>query len=559
MGSIADGGRTLASALPQTVRDAHRARSFAFSLSIVVGACGTAAGAYLRFTQLSSQILIDDEWHAIHKLLHSDVKGIVTSFGVADYSIPLTLYYRLLATHGGLTEWQMHLPMLVAGIGLLVVAPLLLRRHASPPVLAAWIVLLAISPILVYLSRTARPYALTCLLVFVAIVAFRNWWREAPHARAWGAAYAIAAFLAGWLHLVTLPFTLLPFAYAGWRALASSASGERAIARLVALALATAIPLTVVLVPPLVSSRAELAAKTATDSATWESVYRTLLMMFGISSPWLLAACVVLCVVGARRFASRNADHFRYVAFVCVGAGVAIVLARPPWIQHPLVLARYLLPALPFALLLLAEGAFALAGRVAALSPAVAACAGIGLFFAGPIPAYLYWPNQFMGHQRFQFDYDPAHNPYVLEIPREPIPAFYRELAKRPPGSVTLIEAPWRLESNFDPHPWYQQVHRQFVKIGLVTPTCGVRDFGDYPASVTELRFRNFVHLSDVLAGHASGAEYLVMHVVPWKTPPDATVDWPDVEACLPKIQASLGESVYRDDRIVVFALHGRH
>jgi hypothetical protein len=453
----------------------------------------------------------------------------------------------------------MHLPMLYAGIALLVIAPLLLRRHASPPVLAAWIALLAISPLLVYLSRTARPYALTCPLVFVAIVAFRNWWRGTRHARAWGTTYVIAGFLAGWLHLVTLPFTLLPFVYAGWRALAHPASRERTIARLVPFALAIAVPLAVVLVPPLVSSRAELAAKTAADSVTWDSAYRTLLMLFGISSPWLIAVCVLLCVVGARRAASRDADDFRYVAFVCIGAALAIIVARPQWIQHPLVLGRYLLPALPFLLLLLAEGAIALVDRIGAFAPAAAACAAVGLFFAGPIPGYLYWPNQFMGHQRFQFDYDPAHNPYVLEIPKEPIPAFYRELAKRPPGSATLIEAPWRLESNFDPHPWYQQVHRQLVKIGLVTPTCGVRDFGDYPASVTELRFRNFVHLSDVLAGHASGADYLVMHVVPWKTPPDATVDWPDVEACLPTIRARLGEPIYRDDRIVVFGLRGSH
>ncbi|HET8832182.1 MAG TPA: hypothetical protein VFN86_08915, partial [Casimicrobiaceae bacterium] len=51
----------------------------------VLAAASITAGVYLRATQLSTQILLDDEWHAIHKLLHSDVKGIVTSFGVADY------------------------------------------------------------------------------------------------------------------------------------------------------------------------------------------------------------------------------------------------------------------------------------------------------------------------------------------------------------------------------------------------------------------------------------------------------------------------------------------
>jgi hypothetical protein len=174
---------------------------------------------------------------------------------------------------------------------------------------------------------------------------------------------------------------------------------------------------------------------------------------------------------------------------------------------------------------------------------------------SGPIPDYFYRPNQFMGHLRFQYDYDPAHNPYVLEIPRDPIPAFYQRLAEKPPRTLTLIEAPWRLESNFNPHPWYQEIHRQYVKIGLVTPVCGVREFGEYPATVRGLRMRELVHLSEILAGKSYGADYLVMHLKAWKTPPDAEVDWPDVEACLPRIEARLGAPVYRDDQIVVYGL----
>jgi hypothetical protein len=189
------------------------------------------------------------------------------------------------------------------------------------------------------------------------------------------------------------------------------------------------------------------------------------------------------------------------------------------------------------------------------LEAVAVALAVLVLFRVGPIPGYLYYPNQFMAHARFQFDYNDAHNPYVLEIPREPIPAFYRRLANRPPASLTLIEAPWRLESNFIPFPWYQAVHRQLIKIGLVTPVCGVRDFGEYPASASGLRFRNFVHLSEILAGNHYGADYLVMHLTPWKTPPDADVEWPDVAACLPAIVAKLGPPTYRDDSIVVFDL----
>jgi hypothetical protein len=527
----------------------------------VVAAIGVAVGAYLRATQLPIQILLDDEWHAIHKLLHSDARGILTSFGLADHSIPLTLYYRFLALHGGLTEWEMHVPLLLAGIALLVVAPLLLWGRASLAVLATWALLLAISPLHVYLSRTARPYALTCLLAFVAVMAFRNAWYKDGRWRTWGAVYVGATFLAGWLHLVTLPFTLLPFLYFGTRALVRERGriAAASVLRLAALGALTALPLAIGLLPPLLASRAQLADKAGTDSVTLESLYRTALMLFGTSSPWVLLACIVLCAAGTYRWWRRDRSFVAYVGVLCAGTAVAIVAARPQWIQHPLVLARYLLPTLPFLLLFTAEGGVAaIEGLPALFRPALVALGAVALLAAGPIPAYLFDPNQFMGHQRFQFDYDPAHNPYVQLVPPEPIPAFYRALAKQPPRSLTLIEAPWRLESDFIPHPWYQQVHRQYVKIGLVTPTCGVRDFGEYPASATSLHFRYFVHLSDILDGTSRGGDYLVMHLAPWKLLPDPDPEWPDVGACLPTIEAALGPPMYRDDGIVVFDLRHR-
>jgi hypothetical protein len=529
----------------------------AFAWRLVL-AIAIAAGAYLRITQLPSQVLVDDEWHAIHELLRSDPIGIATGFGVADYSIPLTLYDTFLADHGGVSEWQMRAPMLVAGVALLVIAPMLMRRTIGLPASVAWTALLAISPLLVYLSRTARPYSLTCLLALVAVVAFRRWWLAQRNARATGALYVATTVLAGWLHLIALSFTLLPFAWYGARAIAAATRGEmRPMRRLAWLALATLVPLAIVLVPPVVGSFGQLAEKAGSDAVTVESLYRSLLMMLGLSSPLLLAIGIALAIFGGWRLWRRDADFVGYVGVVIFGSAVAIALARPAWIQHPGVFSRYMLPALPFVLLFVAEGAAALAVRLRppALGAIAVAMGALLLFRAGPIPGYLYRPNQFMGHARFQFDYDPAHNPYVLEIPREPMPAFYRALAKRPPRTLTLIEAPWRLESNFDPFPWYQQVHRQYVKIGLVTPVCGVRDFGEFPATQTRLRFRNFVHLSDILAGHYGGADYLVMHRTAWKTPPDATVEWPDVDACLPTIAAALGAPIYRDDAIVVFDL----
>jgi len=206
------------------------------------------------------------------------------------------------------------------------------------------------------------------------------------------------------------------------------------------------------------------------------------------------------------------------------------------------------------------------AGGVIALVPAKRALLQAGavivlavaLWATGPLPAQSYVPNQFTGHLRFQFDYDDARNPYVQNIPRDPVPAFYRELAKAPPGSLTLIEAPWRLESHFNPHVWYQRVHRQNVMIGLVTPVCGTWKFGEYPETYTGIKLAHMAHLSALLRGNTYGADYLVMHVRPWRMENDIKLDWPDVAACLPSIESALGPPVYRDDQMVVFDLKRR-
>jgi hypothetical protein len=528
----------------------------------VLLAAGVVIGAFLRWYQLGIQVLLDDEWHALHKVLYSNALDIATSFGYADHSIPLALYYRFLLLHGGLTEWVMHLPMLVAGIALLVVAPLLLRRETTLPVRATWVAVLAISPLLVYHSKVARPYALTSLLVPVAIIAFRRWWLSDNSARSWSSTYVAATFLAGWLHTITLAFTLVPFAYFGARCLLAAREDARragtGLRRLFLLGLVTSIPLAAALLPPLINDWGSLSAKAGVHSVTPESIYRTLLLLFGISQPALLVVLVALTLLGIYRIWRRDSDLTAYLGTVMVGAAIAIAAARPIWIHHAALYGRYLLPVLPFLLLFLSEGIVAALERVraAALLRAIAvAVIAAMLCWLGPIPGYLYYPNQFMGHLRFQFDYDPAHNPYVQLVPRDPVPEFYRMLAQKPPASLTLIEAPWRLESNFNPHPWYQEIHRQKVKIGLTTPVCGVRTFGEYPATVAGLRLHQFAHLSNILAGKTYDADYLVMHLAPWKTPPDATVEWPDVAACLPTIESALGQPVYRDARIVVFDL----
>ena len=81
------------------------------------------AGAALRLYQIRDQVLVDDEWHALHALLAGGPLDVLLSFGASDHSIPLTLYDVLLERTVGLSELGMRLPSLVAGIAALVVDP----------------------------------------------------------------------------------------------------------------------------------------------------------------------------------------------------------------------------------------------------------------------------------------------------------------------------------------------------------------------------------------------------------------------------------------------------
>ncbi|HEY6546188.1 MAG TPA: hypothetical protein VIZ64_14915, partial [Dokdonella sp.] len=239
---------------------------------------------------------------------------------------------------------------------------------------------------------------------------------------------------------------------------------------------------------------------------------------------------------------------------------VAIGLARPAWIQHAPVLVRYAAPVLPFLLLYVAEGLAGLCERARGRAPLFALAAIAAICAAGPLPGWYRLPTQFLGHAVFQFAYDPPRNPYVTLLELGPVPAFYRELATRPPRSVTLIETPQRAHSNYMPQPWLQAIHRQDVKFALSGDVCGHGEWDEYvPVAGGGDRFRRMAKLSDLLEGARWGGDFLVLRLQPWTLPPAPAfpwpVEWPDMQACAAKVEARVGAPVFRDDRIAVFPL----
>jgi hypothetical protein len=89
---------------------------------------------------------------------------------------------------------------------------------------------------------------------------------------------------------------------------------------------------------------------------------------------------------------------------------------------------------------------------------------------------------------------------------------------------------------------------------------CGIGDWDEYPYTARGARFSRIAKLGDILDGATWGADYLVLRLRPWTLPAGKDfpwpVAWPDMRSCVAKVAAKLGAPDYRDDDIVVFALH---
>ncbi len=118
-----------------------------------------------------------------------------------------------------------------------------------------------------------------------------------------------------------------------------------------------------------------MAAKAGAGAVTVETLYRSLLMTFGISNPWLCAVLAIVLGVGVWQRWRKDSGFTAYVLGAMLVGSAAIALSRPAWIQHQQTFVRYVLPMVPFVLLFLAEGlVFVLAQlRISALAAAAGA------------------------------------------------------------------------------------------------------------------------------------------------------------------------------------------
>ena len=519
------------------------------------------AGAGLRLFQFTDQVLLDDEWHVVHQLLRKSPSELFLTFGHADFSIPLAMLYWFESRLFGLSEFAMRWPMMLAGIATLLVFPLYVRKFFSDRVTLLFAALLAITPLMIIYSRTARPYALTLLLSWMAIGAFYRFVKT-DQAR-WKPAllYMLCAISCAWLHLVSLPIVVAPFLVFGIPALLKKDWGS--ILRMFWLGIASLAGMLLLLLPPFLSHPEALSVKLGQHQPALHTVYGALFSWFGTSSAMIVFSALFLAALGARPLWRK----FPLTPSILAGLALACVLIlviQPAWVQHPITFARYLLPVIPLWLLAVAAGLELLYTHLAERFRRIEGRWSFGVLSlaflaavvsASPLSRILAYPNSNSLHSVYQFDFREPHNLMIQYQADFPVSPFWKRMAAFPVNSFKMAAGPFSFETyHWDAARW-EQISRQRVMPAYLEGFCAEGRWGEVPDG-RGFRFRNVGYLSDIPGMIERGFD-LVVYQKPFTVETrQGEIDFGlETAACVDKIRAQYPQPVYEDEGLLVIPL----
>jgi len=525
------------------------------TLAIVV-ALATLFALVLRAWGVTHQVVLDDEWHALHKLMTSSYHEIARSFGLADHSIPLTLLYKAMADTIGLAEGRLRILQITSGTALVPLgAWLAWRALRDAPAAALFAFLLAGAPFLVMWSRFARPYAVMVLLTMACIGALWHWRSQRTRsAVAWVAA---TAALSAWFHPLSAIYPALAWLFVFCEDVAApgrvTPRPSLASARL---AIRMGIAALVLLGWPLVHdfhSLREKAGGEYPDTGTYE---RMLSLFWGGPPTSVMVLECLVAAFGAALLLRRDRRLGAYLLLLTLVPPAIVSLLGAVWVSAGQNLARYVLPMQPLLLFFGSVGAMGIVRALARRRAETAAWASAGALslaylLATPTIRQVATLGTWYAHISYHWDYryrwlvaeqgDRTYDP----------PAFYRKLGRLPAESITIIETPFNWEAPYDPLEYFATYHRQHELFGMIHGLC--RDgplVGEPPPRDRRFRFRLFVFLDDVDAVRNSGARYLVLdRGGPHQRP------FPESGRCVDKLTRLYGAPIEDDARLAVFDL----
>jgi hypothetical protein len=557
-------------------------------------------GAALRLAFVTSQILLDDEWHALDYSIGNSLSFLLTHASVPGATcIPLNVYTWALLQTVGWNETLLRLPALMPGIGALVVLPWLVgkafRRRTT--VVFAW--LLAICPVLISYSRIARPYGMVGL-TGAASVLFGYLWLVSGR-RVHAVLHVACGVVAVYFHLFAIAPVAAPLACALCFKLAPSGVRSameriRPSNRDVGLAIgAFAMALSVLVLPALVNAiGGPMSSVVGAGDMTIETLVGFASMLAGTASMPLVVLFHGLLAVGLVGLFKRAPLLASILLASAVFCYVSLAITHPDLIHSARVVSRYVVAAFPLALVLVADGVGTLAnalpsagerGRWGGLGTTVGWLASgalvVALFATGPMPRLYDGPNNFTGHAAFLESYAPQRwdRSYRSDVLRDApvidgvaaLSPFYRRLASDAECHA-IIEYPMLVGDHFNLYYYYQHFHRKRVLAGYfrdldlsnvssVGWVMGNR-YADFVMSrehdPDKLRMSNMIDMASTDSVRRSGATYVVLHrrlmteMFPQAVAP-AEPSYGPVEYLTPIYRSGFGVPVFEDANLVVF------
>jgi hypothetical protein len=519
---------------------------------IAVGVA-TALALWLRVHGITMQLVIDDEWHALHKLQDATYSGIFNSFGLADHSIPLTLFYKWMADNFGIAEGRLRALQAIAGIAMVpACAWIAWGATRDRAVAALFAFLVAGAPFLVLWSRFARPYSISALLAVLCVAAIWNW--RTHRTRRMAACAAVTAALATWFHPLMGAYPALGCLCVLLEDTLAFRSRPRAWRQSLAMGAMVALSMAVLLISPFIKDRQSLSEKAGHDHPDFHT-YDTMLSLFWGGLPQPAYALALACTAWGLVVVLRH-DRRLGIYLVVLGATPALVLTivGASWINGGQNFGRYQLPLQPLLLFLGSVGAIALVRTIARTRHEAAAWFAVvtlsGVYLAlNPAIAYSARLGEWYGDFFYHTDYRIRWLEQVRTDPQRQPPDFYRKLAAQPGG--TIVVAPYQWEFPFTSDEYFATIHRQNVFYGMLGDVCkgAGRRLGEVSAGDRRFRFRRFVFLRYPASTRATGARYLVFNR-------DVQTRFDPIRPdCMDKLAELYGPPIEVDARIAVWDL----
>lgn len=484
-----------------------------FILAIVVG-------TFLRLYQLTTQIVLEDEIHAITTLISKNYLNIALSFGSSDHCIPLTIIYKIFSQTIGLSEIGMHCPIVIFGIATLIVFPLLARRYIgmSARNIFAW--LLAISPMHILYSRFARSYCISTFLAFVGVIAFYKWWTEQKRHMMY--VYIFCAVIGPYFHLTILPFVLTPFLLiVGVYIFDKKNAFPFSIKEITQFFLMVVLGLLFFLLGPSIYDTTALADKAINNlkapltEVDGHIIFNVMRLMFGAWNKWIVLISLLFCGFGAICAARQKKYFLLYCLCLSIAQIGAVTIIQPAYIFVPRVSFRYCFTLLPILFLFIAYGLahpykyFYPSKRKRIFYRGIIVSFFGALLYLGPLQYMFSVPNQWLPCSIHKGIVTTKH-----QTKKHSLSKFYYYLNSLPPESVFIVEAPWFFFMDNDINESYQKIHRQRMGIGFINEI-GNQDRwgeGEFNSNADGLEFKYFINLCNARSFIERHVNFLILH-----------------------------------------------